>query len=305
MSTAGARRRMLLLPVVLPVFMACDRLLVEPRPESTVAGVSFALADYDPEGLQPIVDRLDRAEFSLSVGGSTRDTIVPLERLGTRVAARLRLNASERVPNLGLNVRLQIGRMDVLSGSDTVDVSGGRSGETLMQVTPIASWIEGELTESHFDALGQTASYDAVVLFATGDTIPGATITWSVDDLSVVELLPDRQLVTRGNGTTAVVAEYGALRESYALTVAQTPVTLIGVGPADTTVTNGSAFQLRPFGTDPNDFPLLPGAPGLSWTASGPLTVDGLGFVTATGMGVGQVRVALGMSEYTANITVN
>ena len=118
-------------------------------------------------------------------------------------------------------------------------------------------------------------------------------------------MLSSHRAVARSNGVASVVASHGPLQAALPLTVRQRMVTLTGLAPADTTVVEGAVFELRPFGTDPNGYPLLPGSAGAEWSATGPLSVSTEGVVRAFGIGSGTVSARLGGGPtYQTTVTV-
>jgi hypothetical protein len=249
-------------------------------------------------GLGPV----RQVQFRFINEGVARDTLVRALREGSELHLRVLLRPEEAVGWLEVIAELQLeGGAPVFSGHGLVNARPAIPRATI-ELVPIASEIAGGGIPA-FTALGIATTPAALAMFASGFPIEGARIDWTSDTPDVVEVVGGSQLVSRNNGSAIVTASsLGAVRE-YAISVGQVPAVLTGVGPADTTVSLGSTFQGRPFGQDANGHPLLPGA-AVTWTASGAVSVDPRGVVTANGVGVGSIGVTANATSHYSQVTV-
>jgi hypothetical protein len=185
-------------------------------------------------------------------------------------------------------------------------------GQALVQAYALSPKVELELIPvastfllgptPNFTSVGDTILLVAEARFATGQTIVGAPILWESSNPQVADILNGDLLVSRGNGSTTLTASSLGLSAARSAVVRQIPTVFTGMGPADTVVTVGAQFQMRPFGLDGNGFPLLPGA-RVQWTGT-VVSVDSFGVVTTTGAGPGSVRGASGATSHTIQVTV-
>ncbi|HEU5262395.1 MAG TPA: Ig-like domain-containing protein [Gemmatimonadales bacterium] len=94
-------------------------------------------------------------------------------------------------------------------------------------------------TSLTFSAIGATQPLTAAVLDQRGDTMPGATITWSSNNTAVATVIPSPAtavvVTAAGNGSTQIVATSGTLTGQATVTVAQLTAQLVKVsGDAQT-----------------------------------------------------------------------
>lgn len=283
----------------------CDALLVEPRvspdPDVALSITASANAEDDFGDLTGVLAKIERVSFRFVTSDTVRDTLVAARLVDGGLQARVTIHADEARGWLEI-------RADLLGGPGSL-FTGRALLETLpvvptvrMAITPVASTVIGGPTPSLLTALGDTASLDGAVIFATGDTIHGARIEWSSEDPSIMEVVGDRA-ISRGNGRAMLTASALGATRTWSVDVRQVPVSLTGVAPSDTTVAVGETFRARAFGADRNGYPLLPGADA-SWAATGAVTVGEYGLVTALSTGTGQVEAVLGAARPSMTVTV-
>jgi hypothetical protein len=178
-----------------------------------------------------------------------------------------------------------------------------REGSDRILLRPVADRLLAEPPPADIDVLGQTLPLGGEVLFATGDVWLGARPIWLSDNPGVLEVQPGDVAISRSNGTARLRLSFEDLSREWVVRVAQRPVELWGVAPADTTVTVGASFPLRVFGQDRNGFALVPGA-RVAWLVGGGILVDSLGVLTATQAGPAFASAVLGNTQHTAVLTI-
>lgn len=297
-------RPLLMLLVVVSTLAGCESLLVEPAAPRTESGLLLTLAESEaPYGdLTPVLGKVTGARFQFIREGHQRDTTVSGKFEGGVFRARVALHLDEALGWLEVRVDLLAGGRTLFSGRSLVD--GYRVAPELgVEVLPVASVITTGQDWRVFDALGDTARFEVLPRFATGDPIPGAPIEWSSDRPERLEMIGGGRGVARGNGFVTLTARSLGASFSRPTLVRQVPVSLTGVGPADTTIMVGESFSLRPFGEDANGFPLLPGA-GVAWESEGGIHVDEEGVAVGSSPGVAYIHGLLGSVRHTVTVTV-
>lgn len=285
---------------------ACDALLVEPAPTMPGEGMRLALEVVHPQAsfgdLSLPLSAVRYVRFRLIREGGIRDTLVAARVDAGSVGARLTLLPDEARGWLEIEAELRTeGQLVMFRGRGLVHTYELTPAATI-QIVPVAHSI-GSSMFLRPSALLDTIPLVGQAIFANGIPIEGAPFEWETLDASIVEVIPGGRLVTRSNGTTTLMgSSLGATRE-FQVTVRQNPVSLTGIGPADTTVTVGASFRARPFGEDRNGSPLLPGA-GVQWSARGGVTVDAEGVVRAQSSGVAFVDATYGTVVHTAQVNV-
>jgi len=264
-------------------------------PAAAAAGVVYG--DLTP-GLGPV----RRVQFQFVHDGITRDTLVRAVRQGTTLQTRVLLRPEEAVGWLEVRAELQMeGGATTLRGHGLVNTRAVVPQATI-EVEPVAAEIGGPEVPP-FTALGVTTVPTALAMFASAIAIEGALVDWASDAPSIVEVLESGGLISRGNGTAVVTASSLGATRDYLVVVSQIPVTLTGIGPADTTVVSGATFRARPFGQDSNGHALRPGA-AVTWSSTGSVSITADGLVTAGSAGAGSVFVSDGTTSHSMQVTV-
>lgn len=164
-----------------------------------------------------------------------------------------------------------------LSCSSSTDVQPGAGGEAVAAVivTPPASTI----------MVGAQLPLQAQVQDATGKTIPGASIVWSVRDTAIASVSPIGVVTARAVGATQVAASSNGRSGIAAITVQKTPVASVVVRPPHVDAIAGSKTQLTAIAYDAAQNALAERP--MIWTTSnaGVATVDVTGLVTAVAAG--------------------
>jgi len=303
------RRRMLVLTLAGALSLgACDLLMVDPDTAGSGLALSFSFHDASGDStfygdLTPVLEKVHRIRFRFTREGTARDTTVAGRMLGSELQARVLLHAEETMGWLEIRADLLSQQQRVLFTGQTLTQGASAAPTAHVDLVPVAETIEIPFAVLHFTGIGDTIRIRATAQFATGDPIEGAVIRWTSESPNIVEMLADGSAVSRGNGTARVFGESLGASVMRGLTVAQVPARFTGVAPADTTLTVGESFILRPFGEDVSGSPLLPGAE-MGWIATGAVSVDDRGKVLGVSPGTGTVEAVLGTVRHEARITV-
>ncbi len=153
-------------------------------------------------------------------------------------------------------------------------------------------------------ALDDTVRLVAEVLDANGHPVPGAAVTWSSGDESVVTVDVAGLVRAVGNGNATVTAASGSVMESVALTVAQVPAEIRLSAPVDMLTALGDTVRLAAGVFDANGHAIV--GVGIEWS-SGDRTVasvDGAGLVRAVGNGSTEIAAGSGSATGTLTVTV-
>ena len=92
---------------------------------------------------------------------------------------------------------------------------------------PQATTVQLNTTTVNFASIGAAQQLTAVVLDQRGDTMSGATVTWSSNDNAVATVSVAGLVAAAGNGTTQVLATSGAVAGQATVTVAQVAAQLV------------------------------------------------------------------------------
>jgi hypothetical protein len=295
MSPRCRARRFLL---VLAACAACDLPLLSP-PSDERQSLRLQVLEQEDTSVVRVLGLVDRARLEISGSGFALDTVVPATPLGGTVVVRFVLSAPLPRGALTVRVELSAGARVLMAGGGTLQ----REGSDRILLRPVADRLLAEPPPADIDVLGQTLPLGGEVLFATGDVWLGARPIWLSDNPGVLEVQPGDVAISRSNGTARLRLSFEDLSREWVVRVAQRPVELWGVAPADTTVTVGASFPLRVFGQDRNGFALVPGA-RVAWLVGGGILVDSLGVLTATQAGPAFASVVLGNTQHTAVLTI-
>jgi hypothetical protein len=286
---------------------ACDALMVEPAPD---AGIEVQL-ELEPQhsshaaygDFTHILAQVTRVTLTVIEGGSARDTLVAAAFEGSMLRVRASLRPNEVRGWVELRALLSLPHGGTVFRGHALVPAHRPSPSVVVHLTPVAASLLVPQSYPMQLAVGDTVVLEAQPLFATGDVIQGAPVTFSTLTPEVLEILESGRAVSRGNGFGVVSATSLGMTVSRSITVRQAVVRLTGIGPADTTISVGQTFQARPFGEDPNGSPLLRGA-NVVWSGGGSVTVLDDGRVTAVSPGDGFVDVTAGSVTHRALITV-
>jgi uncharacterized protein YjdB len=286
-------------PIALLVAAGCDVLLTDPAPapELTLAFAPVAAApdaaattsSAPDAGTTRAFGRIDRVRLRLVRPDSVaRDTVVRVSVVDGTVRARLVLQSRERVPALGIFAELRAGDQPLFTGGAIKQIRLGEPLSVRMEMSPIPVALLVPATGVTLTALGDSVRLPAAAVFATGDTILGASVTWTSANPGVVEARGAFGLA-RGQGETQLTARVATLTARLTARVVQAADT-VDVQPATATIRRGESRALSATVLDRNRRP-IPGAV-VTWTSAAPAVAAVGATGVVTGISVGQVGIA-------------
>ena len=166
---------------------------------------------------------------------------------------------------------------------------------TTVQVSPASAVLV---------ALGDTVRLAATVLDQNGQTMAGASVSWSSGDASVATVDGSGLLTSAGNGGAVITAVSGEAAGSAAVTVAQR-VAQVRVSPDSVTlVALGDMVRLDAEAVDANGHAVA--SAEFAWSSGDTLVavVDGSGRVTSAGAGTVEITATSSGMSGRATVTV-
>jgi hypothetical protein len=281
---------------VLVFLIACDSFLVDPPGADSARPLAVSLQVVEGAGsgygdLTDVLQLVDQARVQVTQDGATRDTLIPVQYDGGALRARIRLNRAEARGWVEIAADLETAdAVRLFAGRSLVEAGASVASELMLRLVPVADTIRVPSWPT-IERIGDTQALDAVVLFATGDTIREAVVEWTSGAPAVAEIrvAPGPAALAHSNGVAPLTGTSFGAAFHRDLVVRQHVQRLEGISPADTTIAVGEAFQMRPLGLQSGGGPLLPGA-WVYWSASGSVAIDTLGIVTAVSPGTGTIE---------------
>jgi hypothetical protein len=306
------------------ILPACeDALLIDPAPAPAVVGVHFAVAGgANAGGPGAAFDKVDSvhvavfkaAEFDEDWEENFTDEFVPVNALV--------VTSGRFTPEAETRVRVEI---ELKQDFDTLFVIGAltRSGDPLfLGAAPVLA-RRGEVTAAPvtlipiphlavgtvppITAIGETERINAAVIFATGDTIPGYTITFTSSNPAVANVDASGRVTARREGRIDVtVRAEGAdfeLEETVPVTVAAT-VSSIEITPSPATVDVGATVQLSATARDRRNNAL---DRSFNWSSSATNIAsvdDNTGRVTGVSAGMATITARSSGASSSVSVTV-
>lgn len=199
-----------------------------------------------------------------------------------------RLIAAERM----LRKFLLVGACGAVACSDATGTA-----ETVVAsvaVTPPASTI----------TVGAELPLQVVVQDATGQTITGVSVIWSVRDPGIASVSQSGVVTGLATGATQVAASVDGKSAIAAITVQRVPVASVVVRPATAEVTAGNSVQFSATVYDANQIALNDRS--ITWSSSNAAvaTVDSTGLATAVSAGVATITATSEVRSDAATLTV-
>jgi len=280
---------------------ACEKALLTDPADAPAASVSVLYNLSAGDGAGRALDRADRVRIQVTRldGTAVLDTTVALEGSDTGPRVRLDLGLSAAEESFRATLDLLRGQDRLFRGTADFVVRPGRMSAVDVNLDAIPFAIRVPESLPSFVALNDTVPLLGAVLFATGDTIPGAELEWTSLDPAVAEVLPGSRLASRSDGETRVIATSGAFSDTVAVTV-RAVVQAVVVEPAEVTLRVGESLQLEAIVLDPRNNRLFNRE--VTWDTDDPsvATVDENGLVTAVRGGTATI---IAVSEGTVGFT--
>lgn len=255
---------------------------------------------YDLGDALSWVARCGRGGAGCGVGGNRRSTGARRNRYrsGNRLQrlyrSRKRLHRIFRSPKrLRSRYRTQYRLTLVLAAA----LALGCGGDDVVE-PPVATSAVVVPAAVNLAALQERAGFRATILDQNGQVMPGAPVTWSTSDPSVVTVDAAGTAVSVGNGRAQVAAASGNAMASASVVVAQRGA-VVEVDWGGPRLLLGDSVQATlPVANDPNGHRVAPAR--IAWTTTDPAvaTIDPDGWVRT--VGPGQVRIEVDVGGFVA-----
>lgn len=283
----------------------CGDLFVEPASQPT-AGITLALslaggaAGGAPEAFDKADDvriRLVRADQSVVL-----DTTVALSSPGGSREATVAVEPASDEETLSMQVLLEFGGQPLFDGGGTVTVRRNETSTAQVSLTPVVAGILLPPEFPTITAIGDQITLTGAAVFATGDTVRGAALTYSTPDVSILSVTPDGTATALAEGQARIFASAAGMTGTSLLVVHGT-VTAVQIDAGSLDLNLGEQHDLQFDAYDANGNALLRTA---SWNSTAPqvATVDANGRVTAIAAGMAKIIATVESRADTVDVTV-
>jgi uncharacterized protein YjdB len=185
-----------------------------------------------------------------------------------------------------------------------VALSSWSCGSTAPDATPqVATIIVSPATSTL--VLNAQLPLQAQVQDGSGAPVPGAAITWTVQDPKIVSVSGTGLVTALALGTSQVAANALGKSGIATITVTKPPVASVRLQPDQAAVTVGATVQLSAAALDGNGTAMSDRA--IAWTTSNPAVaaVNGSGLVTGVASGTASITAASEGKSSSATVTVS
>jgi hypothetical protein len=296
------RRRGVLLLVGALFVGACDGLFEQP-----VIVDSGMYLRIDASALSPAIAsyfaKVDHAHLTQRRpdGAERQLTIAVLIDQGT---TRMRVALEPREMVAGLHVDIELLKANATLFRGQTSLNGALDSTMVVTVKPFPTSMVITPGTVTLGAIGDTATVTALLRFATGDPIPSAQLTFTIDDPRVAVVTPNGLLTAVANGSTYASATFGQVRGAATVRVQQVPFQW-GLVEDSLVITVGTTARFTLTGKDRNGHPLLDSA-AVTWSSSNTsvATVTATGTVQGVHTGLTQVTAKSGTMSATRPVRV-
>ena len=198
---------------------ACEKgFFAEPASEPSALNVSYSLSSAAASAGSAF-DKADRARVRLINAGSVvLDTVVAFTPAG-EARIRIPVDAPEEPTTHTVEVELMRGSDVLFRGSIPFTLEEGEVESVQVEIVPVVTTVITPLPP--LTAIGDTATIQAITLFATGDTLENPDLTFSTTNPNVLTISNGRLVRVVGEGTASIT-----VNGTGATGVAPIPVTV-------------------------------------------------------------------------------
>jgi uncharacterized protein YfaP (DUF2135 family) len=187
-----------------------DRLVDPPAPPAARVSVSYAVAGAAAAagGAAQAYDRAD----ALHVQILASDAVLVDSAVAFTPAPEVHASFQVSPPADGrvvVAVQLLLGGQPLFGGQQAVTLTSGQTTPVQVPLAPVAARIAAPDTLPFITSRESTVQLQATALFATGDTIRGATIAWSSLDPGIASVSGTGLVTPVSSGSARIVASYG------------------------------------------------------------------------------------------------
>jgi hypothetical protein len=254
-------------------------------------------------GAASAFDAADAIAIVVTQGGVTiLDDVLPFSSGGSDVRIRLPVGTALDGVTLGVSVELRRGADVLFVGQGSVRASSASGDPAEITLQPVIAAIVAPAV-TRIAAIGASLQLEAAAVFATGDTITNAAITYTLVDPGVIQLQPDGLATAEREGTATVRASAGGRSVDFEVEVRIAAAT-VTVDPAQAIIGIGGSIRLTATVLDGNGEPL---SRQPTWTSASTsvATVNADGTVTGIAEGTVQITATVDDAQGTALIEVS
>lgn len=136
------------------------------------------------------------------------ERVEPFDPSDGTAEVRVRTSISGDSQSFRLDLDLRRGEAPLFAASRSVTLEAGATATVEVSLSPVAAGVEAPSGPVVLPTVGDTSRVEGAVLFATGDTVPGRTLSWSSRNSDVVSATSDGLLTAAAVGTTTVVGSF-------------------------------------------------------------------------------------------------
>jgi hypothetical protein len=253
------------------------------------------------DGSANAFDAADLISIRVTVGGAiVLDETRPLPA-GEQLTVSVALDRSLIGSSLSVQVVLLQGSAALFRGEGSTTLA--ETGTTVdVDLVPVVARVELDDPIRIFTAIGETATFTAEAVFATGDPVPGVTVSWRALDQGIISVDDNGAAVALAAGEARVEASASGIAAVTRARV-EPVVTAVVVEPRTAETTIGGTVAFTATATDRNGNVL--GVP-VTWSSSAEAvaTVSGAGVATGVAEGTSTITATAGSENGTAVLTV-
>jgi Bacterial Ig-like domain (group 2) len=285
--------------------VACRDVLLRPAAPQAASLSMVVTLDRALGGAPEAFDRADGAVIRFSVGGELREEeTVPFAPSGTETVLRVDIPLRQLSENMTVDLELRSTGRPLFRGSTNAIFASGVTSTLRFTLVPVIASVSCAGPTLQFGTYGRSQLLGAAALFATGDTVPGAPISWSVSNAGVASITPAGLVSALADGDASVTCTSGDVSGNRPVKVFAV-VNQVDVAPVTATLRLGDTLTLTPALRDSGKAVISTPRP-INWSTSnaGAAIVSSTGVVTATGAGVASISATSGTAVGSATVNV-
>jgi len=248
------------------------------------------------------VDRIHVRVAPVESGTPVVDDVVSVTEENGEIRLEVDVEMTGEVETFDLFLELRRGSDPLFRGSTAMQLRTGLRTPVDVNLEAVPGGIEVLSELPVFTFVGETATLEGQVVFATGDPIPGREPEWRSLDPGVADVDEGGRVTARAEGDARIEGRFGEVSE---VVVAQVRLVAaeVEVEPSEADVSLGEELQLAAIVRDAGGTPLeMPVAWSSADTAVA--SVDAEGVVTGRSVGTTTIRAESGDAFGEAEIRV-
>jgi len=255
--------------------------------------ISYQFVPGESGGAAEAFDKADSVRVELWRGDvAALDSTLALPAPGSTRPVQVSIEMEQPEEPFLLVLELRAGAAPIFSAESEVVLRQGEVVTATPGLVPIAAEIHVEDRYGPLTAIGDSLRLSAHALFATGDTIAGAPLTWEILDPDVISLTPAGVAEALAEGEARVRVTSGELSAESVVEVRATEAE-IEIVPEQIELEVGDSARITAIVHDVNGNP-LPRTAQFSSADETVATVDGTGMVRAVGEGETTIEAQAG-----------